>query len=389
MNPGLRAHAKPFPFTTLETLTRADVLASARLRRVAGELVDVASVESALAELLGERVSIVLRRHRKLEAPRGADDAIGVVLTMPDEHLPSRRVLVEVEGTLGAVLTAKALRQRAPRIVDPARAVSAEVAGAVAAVLVAVVRRAHAGGVAKVIAAGPGASLARDLLSAERNVTISTLSVTIGEDAFEARVYVPEAFVPPPRDEPFSRAALASLGDARIALPLVVTTTLATRAELAALAPGDAFVPAHLTLDLNSAGELVGAVALVAPRSERGLSADLAADGRLVVRGLLESHPWESVSTMPSEPNKAAATATIEALEEAPVVVRVELGAVEMMAREWSELAPGDVVSLGRRLGEPAILRVGGVELARGELVQVDGEYAVRILSRSGGGETR
>ena len=70
--------------------------------------------------------------------------------------------------------------------------------------------------------------------------------------------------------------------------------------------------------------------------------------------------------------------------EDAPVVVRVEIGAVEMKAREWAELGAGDVVTLGRKLGDPAVLRVAGVEVARGELVQVDGEYAVRILERSG-----
>jgi flagellar motor switch/type III secretory pathway protein FliN len=82
---------------------------------------------------------------------------------------------------------------------------------------------------------------------------------------------------------------------------------------------------------------------------------------------------------MPSEPS---VTSTAEALEDAPLVVRVELGSVEMKAGEWAALVPGDVVALGRRLGEPALLRVGGVEVARGELVQVDGEYGVRIVSR-------
>jgi len=74
---------------------------------------------------------------------------------------------------------------------------------------------------------------------------------------------------------------------------------------------------------------------------------------------------------------------TLDALEDAPVVVRVELGVVELPAREWAALADGDVLAIGRKLGDPAVLRVGGVEVARGELVQVDGEYGVRI--RRGG----
>ena len=79
----------------------------------------------------------------------------------------------------------------------------------------------------------------------------------------------------------------------------------------------------------------------------------------------------------------ANADTTARVLDDAPVVVRVELGTVEMKAREWAELAPGDVIALGRKLGEPAILRVAGVEVARGELVQIDGEYGVRILARA------
>lgn len=368
----------PFPFTTLDVLTRADVALAARLRRVARDFVDVGAIEEAVSELAGERVRITVRRHRRLESPRGTDEAIGVVLAMPDEPAPSRRVLVEVDGALGASLASRALRQRAPRIVEPGRPPSPAIAGAFAAVLVAVLRRAHGSAVAKVIAAGPGAELARDLLLTERDVTTTTLTVVVGDDAFEARVSVPNAFAPAPEAMPLSAGALRGMRDASIAMPLVLTTTLASRADLEALSPGDAFVPPKLGVTPSDDGSLLGAVALVAPRSERGLAADLAKDGRLVIRGLLESHPWSREEPMSSE-----ATTTVEALEDAPVVVRVELGTVEMKAREWADLGPGDVVSLGRKLGDPAILRVGGVELARGELVQVDGEYAVRILGRT------
>jgi len=42
------------------------------------------------------------------------------------------------------------------------------------------------------------------------------------------------------------------------------------------------------------------------------------------------------------------------------------------------------VVSLGKRIGEHVVLRVAGVEVARGELVDLDGEVGVRIVARSG-----
>ena len=382
------SHVVPFRFAALEQLTRTDVVTAARLRRVAHELVDLRAIEAALAELTGARIGLQLGRIRRLDAPRGADDALGVVLAIAGERIAERRVLVEVEGALGATVAARALRQKAPRVVDGSRTPSPAIAGALAAVLVAAARRAHAGAALEVVAAGPGAELARDLLLAERNVTTATLTVLVDDDAFEARVSVPDAFAPMARAHPLSHASLAAMGDASIAVPLVLMTTLATRLDIATLAPGDVLVPtASAALAARRPdGEVVGAVALVAPTSERGLSADLAEGGRLVVRGLLENHPWIQERSMPAN---ATTTTTLEVLEDAPVVVRVELGSVEMKAREWAELAPGDVVALGRRVGDPAILRVGGVELARGELVQVDGEYGVRIVARTRSGDDR
>ena len=68
-------------------------------------------------------------------------------------------------------------------------------------------------------------------------------------------------------------------------------------------------------------------------------------------------------------------------LGEVPVVVRVEIGAAQMTAREWSRLGAGDVITLGRRIGEHVVLRAGGDEVARGELVDVEGEIGVRIVA--------
>ena len=381
-----RDRVKPFPFASLEALTRADLASAARLRHVARELVRVEGIEVALAALLDERVEIRVRRYGRLDPARGADDALGVMLATAGERATSRRVLVEVEGALGAAITARALRQRAPRVTDPSKMAAPALCGAFAAVLVAALRRAHAGAPLKVVAAGPASALARDLASVEPDVTTAWLTVTIGADAFDARVSVPDSSVATPRADAMTHAELVAMGDATIAIPLVIATALALRADLDALVAGDAFVPAAPGPAVE-AGVLVGRVALVPPRGERGLAADLAADGRLVVRGLLENHPWERA--MSSDERASDATTTVEVLEDAPVVVRVELGTVEMKAREWASLGPGDVVVLGRKIGDPAILRVGGVELARGELVQVEGEMAVRIVARTkrGAGE--
>ena len=101
----------------------------------------------------------------------------------------------------------------------------------------------------------------------------------------------------------------------------------------------------------------------------------------------------EETSAMPAKgPNESEnesdddrgrqADSLLAALGDAPVVVRVEIGVAQMPAREWAELGPGDVVALGRRIAEPVVLRVAGREVARGELVDLEGEVGVRIMSR-------
>ncbi len=48
---------------------------------------------------------------------------------------------------------------------------------------------------------------------------------------------------------------------------------------------------------------------------------------------------------------------------------------------EVLELTQGDVFPLDRMLEEPVRILAGGKEVARGEVVAVDGNYAVRILT--------
>jgi flagellar motor switch/type III secretory pathway protein FliN len=78
----------------------------------------------------------------------------------------------------------------------------------------------------------------------------------------------------------------------------------------------------------------------------------------------------------------------LNAIGEIPVVVRVEIGEARMAARDWAALGRGDVIALGRRVGENVVLRAGGVPVARGELVDIDGEVGVRIVERLAADQT-
>lgn len=376
--------APPFPWTSLESFSATEASAVRRLRRALSSMIPLEALASALAELCSAPVSIFVRRVRRADprAEQGLDDAIGVLLAPADARSPAERMLVEVEGLLAASFVSRALRARAPRITDPSRAVTPQVAGALAAVLASAARKSGAGGVLRVVAAGPAAALARDLVQSTTHATSAWLTICVAEDAFHARITVPDAaaLVPPRPTPEETRAAFLRMGEAQLAIPLVATTCLALRHDVGALATGDAFLPGTFALRASASGDLIGDVSLVPARAERGLAAQLAENGQLVVRGLVESHP---LSHEPESPQPMSDTNdTIQVLEEVPVVVRVELGAVEMTAREWTELGPGDIVSLRRKIGDPAVLRIGGAEVARGELVVVDGEYGVRIVSR-------
>jgi flagellar motor switch/type III secretory pathway protein FliN len=66
-------------------------------------------------------------------------------------------------------------------------------------------------------------------------------------------------------------------------------------------------------------------------------------------------------------------------MAEAPVEVVAEVGRIVVSASELGGLTPGVVLALGPRRSDAVTLRSGGGVWARGELVAVEGELAVRI----------
>src|SRR5271154_696746 len=57
----------------------------------------------------------------------------------------------------------------------------------------------------------------------------------------------------------------------------------------------------------------------------------------------------------------------------------LQFGSREMPLREVLQLGPGDVVELDRHVSEPVDLIVGDRIVARGEVVVVSGNFALRI----------
>lgn len=73
-----------------------------------------------------------------------------------------------------------------------------------------------------------------------------------------------------------------------------------------------------------------------------------------------------------------------ELLNDIPMQISVEIGRVPITAEEVVGLKVGHVIDLNRAPGEPLDLSVNGRIVARGELVEVEGNLGIRILSLAG-----
>lgn len=366
--------------------TRAEVTAFREAKRWAAGHVRIEQLGVALRDLVDAEVDLRIGRARPFGSRTPVDGWVGVVFARAEDTAAA--VLVEVEPALAATLVARSLERPAPVLVNAATAPSPAIAGALAAVLLAAARRAPVGVAMRVLGAGPATPLEAPFAERDPEPWVVSLTVLVAHDAFAARVIVSRksALTSPPA--PWETATLAALGPIPLALPIVACATQVTAGELASLRPGDALVVGSrdATWPLSSRGQNggpAGPVWLAAPCSSAGLPAHLAEDGRLVLRGGLEPLAFAETPM-----NRDENPAVVAALGEVPVVVRVEIGEAQMTAREWASLGRGDVIALGRRVGELVVLRVGGVPWARGELVELDGEVAVRIVEPLAVGDT-
>jgi flagellar motor switch protein FliN/FliY len=66
-------------------------------------------------------------------------------------------------------------------------------------------------------------------------------------------------------------------------------------------------------------------------------------------------------------------------LYDVPLVVEAEMGRTTKSVREILKIAQGSVIELDKDQGEPVDLYVNGKLIARGEIVEIDGNYGVRI----------
>jgi flagellar motor switch protein FliN/FliY len=140
-----------------------------------------------------------------------------------------------------------------------------------------------------------------------------------------------------------------------------------------AVDPGQALDP---LLAVEAVGRLGSAVAVPLLTGE----GDAAAVGAVVLIGV------SAAAAAPTPATTKARRNGLELLRDVEMELTVELGRTRMTVRELLSLAPGAVVELDRAAGSPADLLVNGRLIARGEVVVVDEDFAVRITEILGAG---
>jgi type III secretion system YscQ/HrcQ family protein len=343
---------RAFPFDRLTRLERRQL---PLLRRVARARV---TIDPAIArELLGVEVSIRAALVREATAAELVDPLVAILI----EHERGSRACVELEPRLAAVIVDRVLGGDA-KTVGPVVDLPNDVERG--ALLYAAARLARNGWFVRDVYAD--AKTLRDALGSHA-LAQQTLRVEIGADVGIARLWL--------RDDLFALDGES----APLALPFEVSVlaargTIAAR-ELATLGVGDVILldRTFVTALAPLAGELelrAGGVRVRCELHGRDLVAiDKNDDATPIARGRTEKE-----TEMPKE-TKASALADV------PIELTIEVARFSMTLGELGKLRAGEVVASGRALGETVVLRAHDRVIATGELVDVDGEIGLRVIS--------
>lgn len=357
------AAVTPYPWQTLEGVTRATARAGHALRRHVDTVIEMARLEGTISGVLRQEASVRVHAVRLSNAPPVGHVAVEIRV----DGAPTRLVCV-LERQLAAVVLATLLG-RPERLDLRLEPLPPELDGALSAVVLEILRRAAPDRARWIAVEAPQGSTP----AGEAGLEVQA-AVLLGGRPYSVALWVSPAWCPIPGGSP----RLGDLGDLPLKIPLVGGLATGSREELGSLETGDVWCCGEgWWLDRQGSGAAV----LAAPASETGVRVDFDAERGMVVSDRVVPVPWSDDGVMVDTQQVLADVAL-----DAPLVVRVEVGAVCLTAREWAALRPGDVIETSRRLGEPVLLRIGGNEAARGELVNVEGELGVRILELVAGG---
>lgn len=329
----------PYPWDRLPRLRRADAaVLTAASRYVGPSTPTIAeSVERAFAALGLPRPTVELRSVCFAQANL-ADRAARFALHMPG--VDGRAVLAIDRG-----------------LIDTLNPAGSDVAGLVAHVLAECTRA----GLPPVVVE-PETSKPPD----GRGVEVAGIVEIEGLEGW-VQLFVPKRWLRrAPRRKALRRLATLAAGRVVHTCPLVIARTGLTATELAELRPGDAVLFERHAFDH---GDL---------RATR-LAALEVGGGVALPISLMDDGRWGGRLTTEDEMEDAGEETT-QLLESAEIGVDVRVGRVSLTLDQLSRLAPGQVLTADREVGDDVELVANGTTIAIGELVDVEGVLGVRLV---------
>jgi type III secretion system YscQ/HrcQ family protein len=368
---------RPFPYASLPKLTHRQRLLSTALRTCWGK----AQAEQALAAvrgLLGRELTIRFdigagcsARELALRCPGNA--AIGVLIERAEAARPITCVL-ELTHHAAQQLVDVALGGDASGLTTPNIAPLDELSRGALAYLSARVLAALGGGFQlRGISELPQLEAALPELVGD--CVVCPIVLQLGQIDVSLRLYVPERLTLQSLPE---RAVLRNLEDLRVSLCAHAGSLTLPHSELRQLAQGDVIVLDETSLE-RQRGEWRGQVAAGLHGSRTLLQCAIEEQGLRVQRSAYVKEQRMSTGHI----DKASGPANSSVAADAAIELQVEVARFSLSLGELQRLQEGDVLTTGRRIGERVSVRVGSRAFAEGELVDVEGEIGVRLLSFS------
>ena len=338
----------PFPFDRLRRVRRRD-----------------AAIETALAHWLVARP----RPTAKLRALFGGDPEIAIAGVRLADELARSPTHVGKDTVVG-VRKRERDRERAAHVVFDRHAALAELRVAGVSILLTASLAPIRALAQRLVGGATELDAPRPPSSVDHAIWALVVAAAIADFGLHAEVW------------PFSDPPLP---DDAIAIEIVVTlpnqaqlTVIAwCPRELAVRVPPDRPVPAwRFTLPI-----VVGRCELAA-----GAISALAVSDVVVVEGglhLVVGDASVGLTAAPGSMEARVATGYVRRAmaDSAHLELTVQCGATAISLRDLATLAPGQIIPLGKPLAGPYEIRAAGTLIGQGELVDVDGELGVRIVS--------
>jgi type III secretion system YscQ/HrcQ family protein len=368
--------ARPFPYADLSRVGAADAgLLRAALRAL--RVADARATAEAEA-LLGVRAALVPGAAELLSS-EAACSALGAAPCGPWlEHAAGARsvaLVCELAPELAAALVDRVLggdgrtAHAAGQPLDDVSCGALAYLAACACAASAAPLRVHAPRIT------PGE--ARALFAGARVLVWPLALALAGQHAGRLRVFIPESGA---RElalhaRPAPRNALREL---LVTLCAHAACVMLSRREAAALAVGDIVVPDRCGLTRNG-GAYAGTIELHAVGSRHVQFRAHARARELVIEsasagGDSTMSEGKRIEPRSAEPGRSALG------DDVPIELCLEIARFTLPLGELAALAPGEVLSTGSAIGEHVALSIAGRVIARGELVEVDGEVGMRVL---------